>query len=98
VAIVLIGLFANGMLLFRESLMGQSKQTTSLNQTLEQLKHHEKEYHIDFGWAQSFKYRLAEQGLDTSQLTWISPTDTPYFTIPGSLGGKFKPKEALQQK
>jgi hypothetical protein len=29
-------------------------------------------------------------------LQWISPTDTPYFEIPGSLGGKFKAKNTLQ--
>ncbi len=98
VGILVIALFVNGILLLRENLMGQSKQTAALNRNLQQFRYHEDLYAIDFGWAKSFKNRLGEQGIDTSKLIWISPTDTPYYTIPGSLGGKFKLKEALQQQ
>jgi hypothetical protein len=89
-------LFINSALLFRESSMGQAKKTKALNGYILQLKHHENEYAIDFGWAKSFKNRLGEHGIDTTKLQWISPTDTPYFEISGSLGGKFKAKNTLQ--
>jgi len=89
-------LFINSALLFRESTIGQAKKTKALNNCILQLKHHENEYAIDFGWAKSFKNRLGEHGIDTTKLQWISPTDTPYFEIPGSLGGKFKAKNTLQ--
>jgi hypothetical protein len=50
---------------------------------------------IDSGWAKSFKMRLGENKIDTSKLVWISPTDTPFTELPGSLGGKFKLRSAL---
>lgn len=73
-----------------------NEKTEKINACFAEMRGKEKEYAIDFGWAKSFKMRLGENGIDTSSLLWISPTDTPFTEIPGSLGGKFKLRSALQ--
>jgi hypothetical protein len=72
-----------------------NQKTKELNSYLELLMGNEDIYAIDSGWAKSFKMRLGENKIDTSKLVWISPTDTPFTELPGSLGGKFKLRSAL---
>ncbi|MFY8021465.1 MAG: hypothetical protein ACOVP1_09715, partial [Bacteroidia bacterium] len=71
--------------------------TSQINSYFDLIRGKEDQYLIDAGWASSFKNRLGENGIDTTKLVWISPTDTPYTELPGSLGGKFKLRSALHQ-
>lgn len=93
--ICLFGLFFNVYRMEVKVISSVNQKTKDLNSYLELLKGKEDEYAIDFGWAKSFKMRLGENQIDTTKLVWISPTDTPYAELPGSLGGKFKLRSAL---
>ena len=94
----LIALLFNVYRMEVKSLSAIREKTAQINSYLSTLKGNEDQYLIDTGWAPSFKNRLGENGIDTSKLVWISPTDTPYTEIPGSLGGKFKLRSALHQE
>jgi hypothetical protein len=93
--ICLMGLYFNVYRMEVKVFSAESEKSESLNKYLTLLRGKEDEYAIDFGWAKSFKMRLGENGIDTTKLVWISPTDTPFTELPGSLGGKFKLRSAL---
>ncbi len=93
--ICLLGLFFNVYRMEVKVISSVNQKTKELNSYLELLLGNEDEYAIDSGWAKSFKMRLGENKIDTSKLVWISPTDTPFTELPGSLGGKFKLRSAL---
>jgi hypothetical protein len=93
--ICLLGLFFNVYRMEVKVISSVNQKTKELNSYLELLMGNEDIYAIDSGWAKSFKMRLGENKIDTSKLVWISPTDTPFTELPGSLGGKFKLRSAL---
>jgi hypothetical protein len=93
--ICLLALFFNIYRMEVKVISSVNEKTNKINEYLDLLRGKENVYAIDFGWASSFKKRLGENRIDTTNLVWISPTDTPFTEIPGSLGGKFKLRRAL---
>lgn len=87
---IMLGLFVNLGIVAQESYKGQSDQSKQLNTIFNLLRGKEDRYAIDCGWGKSFLNCMGENGIDTSKCVWISPLDTPYTYITGSLDGKYK--------